>query len=585
MNHKRVFKVCLCAIMVAVSFVLCRYLGFPQNGTWRIEAGFLPILVVAVMFGPIWGGIAYGLSDLIGAIIFTGVNPFITLCKVLFGVIMGLLFYKKTRPGFWRIFFGFLLIAVLDDIVCMTPIFVFGFHQPFGAAITARGLGALANLPIRVLLSVLLFRFCGKTMEKYMDKNKSFAGFANSPQHIPRLGLERISCLCRLLGDPQKDLRCIHVAGTNGKGSICVMLDSILREQGLCVGKYVSPNLLKVNERISVNGVDITDKDYTRLLKKIRRVADKVEKETGESLSQFEIWTALAFLHFKEKKCDIVVLETGLGGEFDATNVISSNVMSVFAHIDLDHMAYLGDTVEKIALTKSKIIKKDCETHTVVSAKQTPAVAAILEAGAKEMGCEFLMAEDPVLLGFEEIYEKISYKGLCDLKLSLGGIYQPLNASVAIECARVLGIPDDIIRRGMSHLVHHARFEVISKDPTVIYDGAHNPDGMRVFKKSVDRYFGGMERIIIFACMRDKDIAPSLSLLNDGLSRFCFTTVQGNSRAMTTKELCDTAKALGIEGTTHESLANALSEAKQIAAEKHIPIFICGSLYFYQDLF
>lgn len=413
-----------------------------------------------------------------------------------------------------------------------------------------------------------------------MVQTDNFKAYANGFQAVPRLGLERITYLMELLGNPQESLRCIHVAGTNGKGSTCAFTESMLLAAGYKVGKYISPNLVRVNERITLCREEISDADLNRLLEKIEAIVPEAEKVLHDKISQFEIWTAAAFCYFAEQKPDYVVLETGLGGEFDATNVISKNVMSVITQIDIDHVEYLGDTIEKIATTKSKIIKSDCESGVaVVSAQGADAIRVIGEE-AKRNGIRLVVPTEAIIEGTEDIYEIISYRGMNKLRLGLGGIYQIQNACTAIECALALGLSEDAIRAGLAAAENPARFEMIGKDPVTIYDGGHNPNGVRSLKDSIDRYYPDTARTVVFACMADKDFMPSLNMLSDGYSKFVFTTVQDNPRAMGAKALCEKAAENGIVG----EWAPTLMEALALARAKGNLTVVCGSLYLYKDL-
>ncbi len=575
-------KMTVCAMMVALSVILCRLLGFPQNAATRIELGFLPIALVAVLYGPLWSMLSYGLADFIGALLFTGVNPFITLCKIVFGAAMGIAFYKKEKIGVLRNVFFFILAGFLIDCLMMTPIFVFYFGYTWEAALVYRLIGVAVNTPARMIVMGLTDKFILPPLKKQVFGKKSgFAAYANGFQAVPRLGLARITHLMHLLGDPQEGLRCIHVAGTNGKGSVCAFTESILRAAGYKVGKYISPNLVRVNERISFCGEEISDADLNALLAKIEKLIPEAEKTLNDKISQFEIWTAAAFCYFAEKKPDYVVLETGLGGEFDATNVISSNVMSVITQIDIDHTEYLGNTIEEIAKTKSKIIKAKCESGvTVVSAQGAAAIAVIGEA-AKACGTKLIVPKDAVCESTSEIYEIISYGDMDHLRLGLGGVYQIGNACTAIECALALGVSADAIREGLLLAKNPARFEIIDRDPAVIYDGGHNPNGVRSLKASIDRYYPETPRAVVFACMADKEFMPSLSMLNDGKSKFVFTTVQENPRAMGAEALCAAAKDGGIDGEWRATLKEAIAHAKTLAPL----VVVCGSLYLYKDLF
>ena len=405
--------------------------------------------------------------------------------------------------------------------------------------------------------------------------------YANGFQAVPGLGLERITYLMHLLGDPQEKLRCIHVAGTNGKGSTCAFAESILLAAGFKVGKYISPNLVRVNERISFCREEISDTDLNALLAKIEKIVSEAEKTLGDKISQFEIWTAAAFCYFAEKNPDFVILETGLGGEFDATNVISGNVMSIITQIDLDHIEYLGDTVEKIAQTKSKIIKSRCESGVTIVAPQASSVIEVIAKEAAEKGTKLIIPKKVESEGTSEIYEIISYGNMKGLRLGLGGLYQIENACNAIACALALGIDEYAIREGLAKAKNPARFEMIDTAPTTIYDGGHNPNGVRSLKASVDRYYPKMKRTVVFACMADKDFMSSLSMLNDGYSSFVFTTVQDNPRAMGAEALCRKAGENGIRG----EWASNLKEALAMARAKGNLVIVCGSLYLYKDLF
>lgn len=413
-----------------------------------------------------------------------------------------------------------------------------------------------------------------------MKDNNQFVNYANGFQAVPRLGLERITYLMQLLGNPQDSLRCIHVAGTNGKGSVCAFTESMLLAAGYKVGKYISPNLVRVNERITVCREEISDGDLNALLAQIEKIIPEAEMVLGDKISQFEIWTAAAFCYFAKMDLDYVVLETGLGGEFDATNVISKNVMSVFTQIDIDHVEYLGDTIEKIATTKSKTIKADCESGvTVVSAQDETAIRVIGEEAARQ-GTKLIVPQNAVCEGKTDIYEIISYGEMKNLRLGLGGLYQIQNACTAIECAKALGLSEEAIRKGLAEAKNPARFEMIDTDPVTLYDGGHNPNGVRSLKASLDRYYPRTERTVVFACMADKDFMPSLNMLNDGYSRFVFTTVQDNPRAMGAEALCRKAAEGGIFG----EWAPTLREALTLARSKGNLTLACGSLYLYKDL-
>ncbi len=401
-----------------------------------------------------------------------------------------------------------------------------------------------------------------------MSQN-TFTTYANSFQAIAKPGLANIRALCAALGNPQDDLKFIHIAGTNGKGSVCAFLEAMLIRAGYRTGKYTSPNLVRVNERICVNGKEISDTDLARILAEIEKACKQAEAETGAHPTQFEIWTAAAFCYFKEQSCDYVVLETGLGGEKDATNIVSTTALAAITHIALDHTEYLGNTLREVASAKAGIIKPGC---LVCSAMQENEVSAVLDAACAKLGCTCAYAAAPTPEQFDGVYEYLH-----GTKLSLGGINQLENAALAYQCAKALGLDDESIRYGLAHAAHPARFEKITD--TLYYDGAHNPDGVEALIENINRYFPGKTVSFVMATMADKDISASLMLLKPLCKKLCTVTVQDNPRAMAAADFAKKANALGIEAEAYERLPEAIAAA-QTAAQTTI---ICGSLYLYKD--
>ena len=579
-------KITLTAVMTALSIVLCRFLGYsPANTMFRVEIGFLPVALVGIVAGPLYSGVCYGLADLIGSLITTGMNPLILLCKITAGFVLGLFLYRR-RPTLPLILLTLFVLGAGVDVFLMSAVFkVMGYAPSYAAALYTRTINVLINYPIRVVTLYLVCLFGLPAFESALARSgarrkDAFKTYANSFQTVSRLGLERETDLLSRLGHPEKDLHCLHIAGTNGKGSVAAYLASILGAGGYSVGLYTSPNLVRVNERIRVNGEPIGDGDLDRLLGRVEEAAKQTEDALHETPTQFEIWTAIAFLYFSEKAVDFVVLETGLGGEYDATNVIPGNVAAILTKIDLDHVEYLGNTVEKIAKTKSKIIKAACETGLVFSAPQFPEAERVIRERAAEVGVKPIFVKVPKPDRFDAIFERFSYRGI-PLTPSLGGLHQIENACLAAEVALGLGIvSDESITDGIASAKHPGRLELLSRDPVILYDGGHNPNGITSLCASLDRYFPGREMTVIFACMKDKDIAPSLRLLAEPGRDFIFTTVQDNPRALPADALAEKAAELGITGEVADTLVHAIERAK----ERGRIILICGSLYLYADL-
>lgn len=411
-------------------------------------------------------------------------------------------------------------------------------------------------------------------------KDKDFTKYANSFQAIAKLGLENIGKLLSYLNNPQNDLKFIHIAGTNGKGSTAAYLQCILTESGKKTGKYISPNMISVCERISVDGVDISEEHLNILLEKVKIAAERCQSDSGVLVTQFEIWTAAAFLYFKEQNCDIVVLETGLGGRKDATNIIPPPLVSVITHIAMDHTEYLGDTIEKIAYEKAGIIKTPAKGKgfTVIS-NQSPEVLDVIKKVAINRNNELIITDTPQSVSGDENGEIFNYREIKNIKTMMLGRHQLDNAAAAIDVAIHLGIDEKFIKRGIEKARNIGRFEIISTEPLIVFDGAHNPDGMTTLKDSLNRYFPDKTKSFIMATMADKDISSSLEILKDvkNLHKIHTVTVRDNPRAMAAADLAEIIKKTGFNSTPTASITEAINSQ---SADMTV---ICGSLYLYKD--
>ncbi|MBE6541975.1 MAG: bifunctional folylpolyglutamate synthase/dihydrofolate synthase, partial [Ruminococcaceae bacterium] len=292
-----------------------------------------------------------------------------------------------------------------------------------------------------------------------------------------RPGLERISELCTLLGHPEDSLKFIHIAGTNGKGSTSAMIASILSESGYRVGLYTSPFIEEFNERIMLCGENISNEDLARDTEYVKQFADKME----DSPTEFELITAIAFVYYKRKGCDYVVLECGLGGRLDSTNVINTSVLSVITGIDLDHTAILGDTTEKIASEKAGIIKKGVP---VIFGEGDGDAECVIRTAAENMGSEYIRTDFSKISSIKTSLTgtEFYFDGKL-IKINLRGIYQTRNAATVITAVNALRehgikISDEAVEMGLKKAEWKARFETLSDFPLVIYDGAHNLQGI-----------------------------------------------------------------------------------------------------------
>lgn len=412
------------------------------------------------------------------------------------------------------------------------------------------------------------------TYNEAINKIDSLLVFGSRP------GLDRIKKLMSLLGDPQDDLRFVHVAGTNGKGSVCNMLSMILTSAGYKTGLFTSPHITGFGERMQINGEQISENDVVKLVEQIFPIVEKM-REDGDIITEFEFVTAMAFLYFKESSCDVVVLETGMGGRFDSTNVIKTPLCSVITSISFDHTAVLGDTLEKIAFEKCGIIKENGRT---VFATQVDEVDDVVLKSVKEKNN---VLHSPVPLsgkrkGLEGTETK--YGGLT-ITLPLLGKHQLLNLALvfsAVEALRCCGldISDGSVKKGVESVTVPARFEVLSREPLVIADGAHNPGGMHALSGAIRDYLIGKNIICVMGMLRDKDCRTAAFFLEGCVKRIIATTVPDSPRRQTAKELADTLGGMDFDVTPCEEPEKALRLALSEAENTPDPaVLICGSLY------
>lgn len=396
-------------------------------------------------------------------------------------------------------------------------------------------------------------------------------------------GLERVSELCHRLGDPQDKLKFIHVAGTNGKGSFCAMTDSILRRAGYKVGLFTSPYIVEFNERMRINGENISNDELCELVDIVKPIADQMSDKPTE----FELITALAFLYFARNNCDVVVLECGLGGRLDATNIIKTPILSVITGIALDHTSILGDTVEKIAAEKAGIIKKDVPV--LWCGKDIGAQEVITER-ASEVGAPISVIDRGTLRVNKMTLggTNFDFGDRRGMNLSLLGTYQPENATnvlTAIDMLINMGfeIDDEAVFAGLNEVKWPARFEIISHSPLVIADGGHNPEGIDSAVKSISTYFGDERVGIITGVMADKDynyMAGRIASVADKV--FCLTP--DNPRALDASEYAKIFTGLGVNAAAYGSVDEAVNAAIIWAREENKSIISLGSLYMYGEV-
>ena len=392
-----------------------------------------------------------------------------------------------------------------------------------------------------------------------------------------KLGLDRTRELLGKLDDPQKELKFIHIAGTNGKGSTAAMLSSILEEAGYRVGLYTSPFINRFNERMQVNHQPIPDEELAALTEYVRPHADAM----ADSPTEFELITALAMVWFARQKCDIVVLEVGMGGELDSTNIIDVPEAAVIAAMGMDHVKELGPTMADIARAKAGIIK---EGGRVVSYGGNSEADEVIAAVCRARNASLCQPDFSAIVpgDFSLEGQTFSYKGWRGLRIPLVGAYQMNNAAVVLETVEVLrqrgwSVSDEAVRQGLADTRWPARFEVLRRDPVFIVDGGHNPHGIRATAESLSRLFPGRKITFVTGVMADKDVEHILGLIVPLAEQF-FTVRPDNPRAMDAGELAARIEAMGAKATACASVRDGVDRAIQ-AEGPHGVACALGSLY------
>ena len=410
-----------------------------------------------------------------------------------------------------------------------------------------------------------------------MTYEEALAYLENYTWSKTRLGLGRTRELTAKLGDPQKKLRFVHVAGSNGKGSTCAMTASILQAAGYKTGLYTSPYIQTFCERIQINGENIPEHRLAEVTEKLRDAAETMEDHP----SWFEMVTAVAFQYYLEENCDIVVLEVGMGGEFDSTNVIDAPEVAVLTNIGLEHTEYLGDTIEEIAHTKSGIIKPGCR---VVSYDNVPEVKAIISEVAKENGAPLVFADpsEIKLISRDLDGQVFEWEGKT-YRLPLHGEHQLKNAAVVMEIVRELreqdwDISDEAVRRGLAEVKWPARFQILSRDPLFILDGGHNPQCAEAMTESLDALLPGQKVDFLLGILADKDYTQMIDILGPYAASFHCIAPE-NERALGVEALADTIRARGFETYAYNDLGEAIRAVCDSAAANSRPAVCFGSLY------
>ncbi len=412
-------------------------------------------------------------------------------------------------------------------------------------------------------------------IEKYLSK---FNKVTENPT------LEAMEWIMNEFGNPHKKLKFIHVAGTNGKGSICEMMSNILKNAGYKVGKFISPHLIKFNDTILVNNVEITDDEVSEILENLSKKIDIYNNTHKIPVKWFEVITSLALIYFAKKECDIVVLETGLGGRTDCTNIVDSTI-SIIANIGYDHMDILGKTIEEITSHKAGIIKENSDTVMLYQEGITP----IIEKECMEKNAKLHVIKESNVTDYEynEYYQVFNFENYNQVEINLKGKVQIYNAAICIKCVEILNkngytISEEAMRSGLKAVVHKARFETLSQNPLVIFDGGHNENAIKNLIGTLTQYYQNKDKVFIVSILKTKDYKTIIYNLLKQDGKFIFTSGNDKNRYVSKEDLLEEAKKYKEEGIFAYDLETAIN--KSLQEYKNSVICIIGSFYVYADV-
>ena len=564
------------SILLAMEVIIARFGTIRPSESIKLSLDFVPVAAAAILYGTVPAVVMSILADVLGAFLFP-VGPFFpgfTVTAALTGLIYGLFLHKKQT--FPRI----LCAVLLQQIICSLLINTYWLRMLYGLPYIPTLLARLVQTGIMTAIQLALIPILANSL-KPLKRNRIEMTVKEAIDYIEtctwsatRLGLERTKELLRSLGEPQKQLRFVHVAGSNGKGSTSAMLASVLRQAGYRTGLYTSPHIQDFSERIQINGEPISGIDLAAATERVRAIADQMEDHP----SQFELITAIAMLYFAEKKCDVVVLEVGMGGALDSTNAIDAPEVAVITNIGLEHTEYLGDTLEEIAATKGGIIKPGCSCVVYPS---DPVVVQTIASVCKQQSVIMTVAEtDAVIPESASIDgQQFSFHGMDGLFLPLLGDHQLSNAAVALTALEALrrrgwNIPESAIREGLAKTVWPARLEVLHRDPLFLLDGGHNPQCAQALVRSIEAYLPQSPVTFLIGVLADKDYEEILRLIRPyGASYICLTP--DNPRALPAAEL---AKLIRQHGQEAEA-ADCAEDGILAALKTGRPVTAFGSLY------
>ena len=402
--------------------------------------------------------------------------------------------------------------------------------------------------------------------------------------------LDAMNILMKKLGNPEKQCKTIHIAGTNGKGSVLEMLNSVLLKQGYKVGKFISPHLIEFNERICINNKAISDEELMEIIKYLEPIVEECSKTNNVLIRHFDIITAIAFIYFTKNKCDFVLLETGMGGLLDSTNVTNA-IISIITSIGYDHMKTLGSTLKEIATHKAGIIKQNSDTIflELENEQDNIDVLNIIKQKCKTIknNLHYIKRNEIKNYSYNNKYQYFDYDNYSKIKINLKGKIQIYNAAICIKAVQILNkkgykVSEGSIKYGLANTVHLGRFETLLEKPTIIYDGAHNTPAIENFIKNMEQYYLEKEKIYIVSILKKKDYSKILKLLSKDEKNTIYVTSGNDEKLYCLKEtLYEEAKKY-TKNVKKMELEQAIYEAIKENSNKITAII--GTFYIYGDV-
>lgn len=587
------------AMLAALSVVMARVLCFatPDGVRWSLDK--FPLFLAGMFFGPVAGGLTGFVADFVGSLMQFGFNPLLCPPAILYGLFGGLLRrYIQKKPTVLRLGLSYLFPVVIGSILYQSSMLAWLYFdgvymEGLAYYLSTRSVQFAIMLVVETLIIFTLIKTgMFARMGLWPIKAQAFSRITTVDEAIAYIhsvfwkgsvpGLSRTNTLLEKMHNPHKDLKYVHIAGTNGKGSTAAMTASILQKAGYTVGLYTSPYIYTFHERMQVNGEMITDRELIDITRYVKPLADSMT----DSPTEFELVSCIAFEFFKRRNCDIVVLEVGMGGALDSTNVIPCPEVAVITNIGLDHTDVLGNTLEEIAMNKAGIIK---EGGNAVIYRGEPSVEAVFQQVCQEKNAKLRKADFASLQLkshdlFEQVFDCGDYK---DIHLPLLGDHQLHNAAVVLAVAETLiengwNISRQNIYDGIRDVSWPGRFDVVSRDPLFIIDGGHNPQCLEALVKNIQDYLSDRQIIALTGVLADKDYGEMYRPVMPYIQQFVCVTPP-NPRRLPAQELAQHLQKAGATAIACEDIRSGVRKAIELCGDNGA-VLCFGSLYTIGDI-